>query len=380
VNFTANLNWFGTAFANFTAVDSEPLYSGVSNNVLINVTSVNDAPIIVLVSVTLVIPNFISPERQALKETIRTEGQLEMFQIEEQLNERFSSQESIQNLYEEKGFLAAILALGLLLGGLALFVGFILSVIFIISKLRGKEMLKPLRDLEPVRWGIADIFKVAILFFTAFYLVNILELICRTKTSSRNLLMIFNTSFLDILVFCIIVYFVIIKYRQGWAALGLSMKNWLRGVFLGITGYITILPLFLLIVLLIARVSGYFDYQPPVHPLVNIFFKEANPFILGGVIVLAVLVAPVIEEIVFRGFIYSALKKRTGVTLAIIVTSVFFSLLHMSIFSFLPIFFLGIVLAYLYEKTGLLISSITLHVIHNSLLISMILLVKGIIT
>ncbi len=340
---------------------------------------------IVLVSVTLVIPNFISPQRQVLKETIRTEEQLEMLQIEEQLDETFSSQESIHNLYEEKGFLVAILALGLLLGGLALFVGFILSVIFIISKLRGKEMLKPLRDLEPVRWGVPDIFKIAILFFTAFYLVNILELICRqagilAETSSKNLLMIFSTSFLDIAAFCFIAYFVIIKYRQGWAALGLSIKNWLRGVFLGITGYVTILPLFLLIVFLITRVSDYFGYQPPVHPLVNIFFKEGNPFILGGVIVLAVLVAPVIEEIVFRGFIYSALKKRTGVTLAIIVTSALFALLHMSIFSFLPIFFLGIVLAYFYEKTNLLISSITLHVIHNSLLISMILLVRGIIT
>ena len=335
---------------------------------------------VVLVSVILVVPNFISPQRRALKEATQIEEQLEMLQIEEQLKERFASEESIKNLREEKRILTTILAIGLLLGGLALFVGFILGIIFIISKLKGKEILKPVRDLEPVRWGIPDIFKVAILFFTAFYLVNILELICRTKTSSRNLLMIFNTSFLDILVFCIIAYFVIIKYRQGWSALGLSMKNWLRGVFLGIIGYIAILPLFLLIVLLITRISGYFDYQPPVHLLVNIFFKEDNPFILGGVIVLAVLVAPVIEEIVFRGFIYSAVKKRTGVTLAIIVTSALFSLLHMSIFSFLPIFFLGIVLVYLYEKTGLLISSITLHVIHNSILISMLLLMRGIST
>jgi len=335
---------------------------------------------VVLVSVILVMPNFISPQRRALKEATQIEEQLEMLQIEEQLKERFASEESIENLREEKRILTTILAIGLLLGGLALFVGFILSIIFIISKLKGKEMLKPVRDLEPVRWGIPDIFKVAILFFTAFYLVNILELICRTKTFSGNLLMIFNTSFLDILVFCFIVYFVMIKYRQGWSALGLSMKNWLRGVFLGITGYIAILPLFLLIVLLITRISGYFDYQPPVHPLVNIFFKEGNPFILGGVIVLAVLVAPVIEEIVFRGFIYSAVKKRAGITLAIIVTSALFSLLHMSIFSFLPIFFLGIALAYLYEKTGLLISSITLHVIHNSILISMLLLMRGIST
>ena len=335
---------------------------------------------IVLVSVSLVIPNFISPQRRALKEAIQMEERLEMLQIEEQLKERFTSEQSIENLREEKRTLATILGLGLLLGGLALFVGFILTVIFIISKLKGKEIIKPVRALEPVGWGIGDVFKATILFCTAFYLVNILELICRSKTVSENLLMIFNTSFLDIAAFCFVIYFVIIKYRQGWAALGLSMKNWLRGVFLGITGYVTILPLFLLIVLLVTRVSNYFGYQPPVHPLVNIFFKEHNPFILGGVIILAALVAPVIEEIVFRGFIYSAVRKRAGVVLAIIVTSALFSLLHMSIFSFLPIFFLGVALAYLYEKTGLLISSIMLHVIHNSLLILMLLLVKGIST
>ncbi len=339
---------------------------------------------IVLVSATLVIPGLISPERRLLKEVALAEGQIEMLQLKQQMQERLSSEELRQSLYEEKRPLVAILALGLLLGGLALFVGFILSVIFIISKLNKKEILKPVRVSGPVNWGVPDIFKIVILFLVAFYLINVLELICRQAgfltIVSKNLLMIFNTSILDISALCFVAYFVIIKYRQDWTALGLSVKNWLKGVFWGIAGYLTMLPAFLLIVFLVTRVSDYLGYQPPVHPLMNIFFKEPNPFIVGGVVVLAVLVAPVIEEIVFRGFIYSAIKKRAGAALAITVTSALFSLLHMSVFSFLPIFFLGIVLAYLYEKTGLLISSITLHVIHNSILISMMLLMKGIIS
>ena len=51
VNFTSVLNWFGFGFVNFTAVDVEGLISNVSNNVLVNVTPLNDAPIINLPNV-----------------------------------------------------------------------------------------------------------------------------------------------------------------------------------------------------------------------------------------------------------------------------------------------------------------------------------------
>ena len=85
---------------------------------------------------------------------------------------------------------------------------------------------------------------------------------------------------------------------------------------------------------------------------------------------------PIVEEMFFRGFVYPAIKKRLGVLTAALLSAAIFSLLHSNIVGFLPIMALGVLLAYLYETTGSLVSSITVHIIHNSIIVSFILFIK----
>jgi len=70
------------------------------------------------------------------------------------------------------------------------------------------------------------------------------------------------------------------------------------------------------------------------------------------------------------------LRKRIGVRNAILLVSAVFAMLHMNIVSFFPIFALGVLLAYLYEKTGSMIPPITVHIIHNSAVIFFVYLYK----
>ncbi|MBU1006915.1 MAG: CPBP family intramembrane metalloprotease, partial [Candidatus Omnitrophica bacterium] len=56
--------------------------------------------------------------------------------------------------------------------------------------------------------------------------------------------------------------------------------------------------------------------------------------------------------------------------------AVVFSLLHANIAGFLPIMALGVLLAYLYEATGSLVASMTVHVIHNSVIIGFVFFIK----
>jgi len=86
----------------------------------------------------------------------------------------------------------------------------------------------------------------------------------------------------------------------------------------------------------------------------------------------AVLVAPVIEEVAFRGLLYPALRRGIGVRGAVIVTAVLFGLVHGQVNVIMPLTVLGVFLAYLIETTGSILSCIAAHAAFNFLTISQI--------
>jgi len=103
--------------------------------------------------------------------------------------------------------------------------------------------------------------------------------------------------------------------------------------------------------------------------LVQIVFKQLNIPIdeqeivkllkqlsLVNFIMLAVsglLVAPVVEELVFRWFLFSKLlRNRFNVILAAVISSIIFSAGHMTLAGFLPIFALAMINCYVIEKKG----------------------------
>lgn len=75
---------------------------------------------------------------------------------------------------------------------------------------------------------------------------------------------------------------------------------------------------------------------------------------------------PIMEEIVFRGFICGSIKKYNRYT-AIIVSSVLFSCIHLTLEQSFPALIGGIILAFLYLKYNSLIPGILLHMISNFL-------------
>ncbi len=89
-----------------------------------------------------------------------------------------------------------------------------------------------------------------------------------------------------------------------------------------------------------------------IHPLLLIFFVG--------------ILAPVCEEVVFRGAIFGGLKKEGNVFKAILASGLLFGLLHMNINQASYAFVIGILLGFLVEATGSIFSSILFHVLVNS--------------
>ena len=89
-----------------------------------------------------------------------------------------------------------------------------------------------------------------------------------------------------------------------------------------------------------------------------------------GVVVAAVafvVVAPVAEELFFRGLLFAALRGRLGPHWTPAVTGVIFGALHGEPRAFISLALLGIVLGVLYERTGSVVPGILLHAANNGL-------------
>ena len=80
---------------------------------------------------------------------------------------------------------------------------------------------------------------------------------------------------------------------------------------------------------------------------------------------LTVLIAPVAEEVLFRGVLYTAIKQNGFPRAACWVTSLLFAAMHFNAMSFVPLAVFSLVLICIYEKTGSLLASITAHSLFN---------------
>jgi len=88
-----------------------------------------------------------------------------------------------------------------------------------------------------------------------------------------------------------------------------------------------------------------------------------GPLTAGGAAALVVFacVAPIGEEMMFRGLLHTALRDRFGATAAVIAGSAGFALLHLLRFHLLAFFGVGVVLALLRERTGSLLPPVIAH-------------------
>lgn len=90
-------------------------------------------------------------------------------------------------------------------------------------------------------------------------------------------------------------------------------------------------------------------------------------FEFGAAFVALVIIAPVVEELLFRGYLFSKLREKASFWLSTLLTSVLFGFVHLQWNVGLDVFALSLVLCYLREKTGAVWAGIGLHMIKNGI-------------
>ncbi len=271
---------------------------------------------------------------------------------------------------QAKPDLMAVVSLSLLA---VLLTGLFLNIYFLVKKARGVPLISQSLSHGSVGWGLPEVFQVFVFLFFVEAVVLTLEISASVffnlKSVEKDFFLMVNSLLRDIFVAGFVVILVKRRFGQPLSEIGLTTKHFFKNLKTGFVGYLAIIPSLFLLLFILAAIAQLFSYEPPPQPVVEMYLKESTEKYLIFFTFFVALVGPVIEEIFFRGFTYKAFRTRFGVKAAILASSAIFALLHMNFIAFVPIFFLGIFLAYLYEKTGSLVPSMTVHMLHNLIMV-----------
>lgn len=241
----------------------------------------------------------------------------------------------------------------------------------------------PVGEVTYGEWGIIDFF--AILALSLFVipisiggLGNSIGMIGYDWTEWKNMILLSFVS--EVSLIGMSIWFIKKVCSRPLSHIGLTSKNLAGNILLGI---IAILPSFLIqyaveeafIRMTTMLAPSQYEY------IIQLQFQEHEGSIrilsesvgslsrVAAVLITVLLLAPIGEEILFRGILYTSLRQKKRLNVSIILSSVIFAIAHAQLIHFLPVMTVGMILAYLYERTRSIVPSITLHFFTNLLLV-----------
>ncbi len=278
---------------------------------------------------------------------------------------------SLQAKRQEKAK-QALLKLGIitglpLIGGL---IGFGLLLFFLSQWLiKGKEALLAKNQSQtwetPWNWEITWQVLVVGFFFVGQFLLPLLIGISGINPTGWGIqgkaFYVLGTYFamtaggLTVLYFSIRDYF---PLPEGWFKI--KGNNWLLW---GIGGYLVAIPLVIIVSIINQEI---WQGQGGSNPLLFLAVQAQDTIALLIFFTTAAIAAPIFEEIIFRGFLLPSLTKYFPVWVAIVFSSLLFSIAHLSLSEVLPLTVLGLVLGIVYTRSRNLLASIVVHSLWNS--------------
>ncbi len=228
---------------------------------------------------------------------------------------------------------------------------------------------------QNIKWNWIDglisvVFLVAILTGIYFGTSKLISVLNGKQLLNLNISNIDNLTFsifygVQVLLMLGVVWFFAIYWRRsGLRDLGFRYYSIAKTIWYTFLSLILIFLVSFIYVIILQKVFGIEAPGSKIDELV----RSGN---VSGTILIVVtaVIAPLCEEVYFRGFLYPAFRKSFGVVIGIFLSSVVFAAAHLDLFSFFPIMVIGWILAFMYEKTKSIFPVIFLHSIYNLTLI-----------
>ena len=165
--------------------------------------------------------------------------------------------------------------------------------------------------------------------------------------------------------------------RQGLLRCPTVVRDLPQDFLMGLSGWLLSFPLVVFLTSSLESLVLYLfntTYLPDQLAVYFVKMTFADPIYFALTILTVVIITPLVEELLFRGFLQSFIRRHLGPKQAILITSTCFALFHYSVeqgLGNIPIigtlFFLALFLGYLYERQGSLFASISLHALFNGI-------------
>ncbi|MHC5060787.1 MAG: lysostaphin resistance A-like protein [Planctomycetota bacterium] len=171
----------------------------------------------------------------------------------------------------------------------------------------------------------------------------------------------------------VLIVFLICFGRQGFArrlkGFGLDPRTMAADFGVAAVNLISVLPLVLLGIWLMTYLGRLFagpDFEMQVNEGLTVVVGNSEPILRIVMFVFLIIIAPVFEEMLFRGMLQTVIRGLTKRPWeAIVITSVFFAVSHP--WTHLPaLFALSCCMGYAYEKSGSLLRPIFIHILFNA--------------
>ena len=154
--------------------------------------------------------------------------------------------------------------------------------------------------------------------------------------------------------------------------LGLD-PSWGHAAGMGLWSYLAIIPFIFGAAILWKGMLHGWGFHPAPQSFLDVLRGNPHGLLKFYLVFTAVALAPVSEELLFRGLLMPFLARRTGLAISITVSAALFALLHFNLAAFLPIFLLGLALGGVYVLTGRIAASIMLHTLFNGVNLALLL-------
>lgn len=214
-------------------------------------------------------------------------------------------------------------------------------------------------------WKLLDVLAILLAMISFGWLYDIIYRVIFPNMSAGLWSFLIGAVLQAAIVIGLVGYYSLVKYGGEPADLGLDDYPWRRALGLGGLAGIT---LFFTVIVGATLISLIYPEAPSPQPFAELVMGITSwrelliPLLIGSVL------APLSEEIFFRGFAYNYFRCRLGTGAALWVSAGFFSLLHLDLLRFVPLMLGGLGLAWLYERTGSLYPSIVAHGVWNGVM------------
>ena len=216
----------------------------------------------------------------------------------------------------------------------------------------------------PVAWGLLDVAQgvaaVVGISLVAFIIAAIV-LVGDENKSSDAVFLLGLTALLQVAFVGVVWRFSIARYAAGWSSLGLRFR-WAPSSIMIVPAVVIGMLILLAIYALVVDAIGW-------HRESDQLFDDERIGIVVVASFLAIVVAPVFEELFFRGFMLQGIMRHLSPLKAAVVTSILFALAHIDPFTYIPIFCIGMILALVFLKTRSLPIAIASHGLYNSVVV-----------